>query len=513
MTETDWLRLSPWAVVFIVIKGVYRIVRENIAVLAGVGVGLSFLERISARELVLIAIGLFLLGTLMAVIYHRRFRFRLDGDTLRVRSGLFVRKELKLRAGRVQHLAVEQPVYMRPFSLVELKLDTPGAGKSEVSLPGIPRNLAEALRRDLSSPGATAPVDPEADHADEAGRTETNVVFTAGLHDVLLHGVVNNHAWVLAAILAPLMGNIDEWGERFFGDPELLQAVNAWFPNIWVAVGAALAAVMVIGLLFSVIVSLFRYHDFVLALKPDRLVQRSGLLNRQEQELVARRLQAVEAVQSLAGRLLGRGWIMGRQIGSGDPGTDFMTGRNKFLVPGLAAVEWRKVMAAMWPGWRGQGELRRVHPAYVSVSSLRVAFLGALPAVGLCIGFWTLWWLLLPFGVWVLLRGVMYLRWRVLGWSRSDGYINLRRGLVARRMIVFPAGRVQSVEILSSPYQRRNDLATLVLVLAHGPVRIPFMPLEDAMDLADYCLYAVEAGRLPDEARPYEDAGLSGIVG
>lgn len=503
MTDPDWLRLSPWAVVFIVIKGTYRIVRENLAAVAGVGVGLSFLERVSLFELVLIVTGLALIGILLAIVYHRRFRFRLDGDTLRVRSGLFVKKELKLRSGRIQHLSIQQPVYMRPFSLVELKLDTPGAGKSEVSLPGIPRRQAESLRRELSRP----------DGAPAGAVTETGTVvpdstsvFAAQRHDILLHGVVSNHAWVLAAVLAPLLGNIDNWGERLFDDPEFLQRVSAWFPNIWIGIGLALAGLMILGIAFSVTVSLFKYHGFTLAVGNDRLVQRSGLLNRQEQELVVKRLQAVEAVQSVIGRLLRRGWVVGRQIGSGDPGTDFVAGgKSKFLVPGLDSHEWRAVVAAMWPDWRGKGELRRIDPAYASINSMRVGLLSLLPAIGLSIGTWTLWWLLSPLAVWLIVRGFMAGYWRVFGWSLNHDFVNIRSGLVGRRMTVFPARRVQSVEIQSSPYQRRHDLATLVLVLAHGPVKIPFMPLEHARALADYCLFAVEAGRPSESAAGDEE--------
>jgi membrane protein YdbS with pleckstrin-like domain len=54
--------------------------------------------------------------------------------------------------------------------------------------------------------------------------------------------------------------------------------------------------------------------------------------------------------------------------------------------------------------------------------------------------------------------------------------------------------RVQHVVVKSSPYLRSQGLATLVLHTAGKTVKLPYIPVAQANDLADLCLVRVEFG-------------------
>jgi putative membrane protein len=45
---------------------------------------------------------------------------------------------------------------------------------------------------------------------------------------------------------------------------------------------------------------------------------------------------------------------------------------------------------------------------------------------------------------------------------------------------------------VASPYQRRHGLATVVLVLPQGEIKVPFLPREHADELANRALFAAE---------------------
>src|SRR5699024_5674927 len=149
MKQTDlhaWQRLAPIALLFLIVNGGVKLVRENFYAFAGAGAGFAFLDRLGLREFLLGGLVLLLGGALIAAVYHRRFRFRIEGDAIRLRRGLIENKDLRVRFARVQNVGLSQPLYFRPFGLVRFTLETPGAQSAEVVLPGIGRELALALR-------------------------------------------------------------------------------------------------------------------------------------------------------------------------------------------------------------------------------------------------------------------------------------------------------------------------------------------------------------------------------
>src|SRR6056297_3361395 len=151
--ESTWKALPVSAVGALYINGIQRFVRENLIVFFGAGTGFAVSESLGWREFGLGAGLVLLTGLLVALIYHRRFRYRVDEDSVRVRKGLFEQQELKVRFQRVQNVGFSQPIYLRPLGLIRVTLETPGAAQTEVSLPGIASGEATALR-DLIS-GAT----------------------------------------------------------------------------------------------------------------------------------------------------------------------------------------------------------------------------------------------------------------------------------------------------------------------------------------------------------------------
>ncbi|EWG97990.1 hypothetical protein Q427_32880 [Halomonas sp. BC04] len=133
------------------------LVRQHMPLLLGAGAGLAMVERVGLRELALGCVLLLLVAGLVSLLYYRRFRFRLDGDVLIVQKGLFEHREFKVAARHVQHIALHQPAYMRPFGLVLWEVETLAGEASSIQLPGIRRQFAEALGHGLR--GAESPVE------------------------------------------------------------------------------------------------------------------------------------------------------------------------------------------------------------------------------------------------------------------------------------------------------------------------------------------------------------------
>jgi membrane protein YdbS with pleckstrin-like domain len=95
---------------------------------------------------------LLLLGLLLAWAWRlaeRRFRalrFRLDGDGLSIRRGVYWQSETHVPRSRVQHTDIQRGPLDRRLGLAELLIHTAGTQMATVRLPGLTADRASALR-------------------------------------------------------------------------------------------------------------------------------------------------------------------------------------------------------------------------------------------------------------------------------------------------------------------------------------------------------------------------------
>jgi uncharacterized protein len=156
------------------------------------------------------------------------------------------------------------------------------------------------------------------------------------------------------------------------------------------------------------------------------------------------------------------------------------------------------------------GEIRwqRLSPNYrsmrrlISVIGIGIVFLGAAAVVGLTSGLWWLAAVIVVVGALILLA-----RWIVVGRSwKSWGYLEreedlyITHGVLFRTLITVPYGRMQAVEVRSTPLQRAYGLATVQLVTASA-----------STDAAIPGLLPAEAARLRDRLSELGEARASGL--
>lgn len=495
----DWQRLSPWALVFLFLNGLQQFVRQNLYAFAGAGAGFAFVDWLGLRELGLAVIAVILVALVLVLAYHRRFRFRLETDAIRVRCGILEHKELRIRFDRVQNVSLSQPFYLRPFGLVRLSLESPGAADKEVELPGIGRALAEAMRNRIAEYSPEVAVRPRVSESFEAGPaagTGHSVLFHAAAPALFLHGVAGNQIWVLLGALAGLYGTLERRISPWLADQRWpAELVERFESTAALALALALAGAvlaLILGLLLaSGLVALVRFHDFRLDREGDRFRAGYGLLDAREKTLKVHKLQGLQLVQTALGRALGRWYLAGRQTGAEVGGRH--DSARRFLVPGLDRGSIIPVATGLQPRLAGWPEWQPIAPDLRRVLWLRWSLI-LIAAAGV------LYFLpdvpeIVAGGVIVanlLLLGLIWIRWRWWAWARQGELMLVRRGLLGQRIDVFETARVQHVEVSRNLIQRRRGLATLVLRLPHGESRIPYVRLATARDLANRILFAVE---------------------
>ena len=66
-------------------------------------------------------------------------------------------------------------------------------------------------------------------------------------------------------------------------------------------------------------------------------------------------------------------------------------------------------------------------------------------------------------------------------------------GIWGRELQILQWYKIQKVSLHQSNWQKRNQVATIVLYTAGGHIRIPYISLELANSIRNYALYKIES--------------------
>ena len=104
------------------------------------------------------------------------------------------------------------------------------------------------------------------------------------------------------------------------------------------------------------------------------------------------------------------------------------------------------------------------------------------------------WYIVLIF--WLVAGGFFqfyqYKKWRYFFYEEGLQTIS---GVIERVHKVLLHRKAQGVRLKQSPYQRRKNLATIILHSASGDVNIPYIKMEHALQMKNYILFKVESSR------------------
>jgi hypothetical protein len=147
--SADWEALPPKA------RHTYRL--STLVPFAGLGVGANVLAWVGFAEegwlwtglAAAALLALLAWGWVYGGIRHRRTRYLLDADGLRIRRGWLFRRETRVPRTRVQHLDLERGPVERALGLATLVVHTAGTRMNAVNLAGVSVERGRELRNDL----------------------------------------------------------------------------------------------------------------------------------------------------------------------------------------------------------------------------------------------------------------------------------------------------------------------------------------------------------------------------
>jgi putative membrane protein len=439
---------------------------------------------------------------LVSLAQYFTYRFRVEGDGIVIRSGLFQKSLRHIPFQRIHNVALHQSLLHRFFGVAEVKLESAGGMKAEGEMRVLSLADAHALEELVRGHGPASRNEGEAG----ASRAEppASELLALPTSEVVRLGLISNRGMIL---VAAAFGVLAQSGSDFLGDAieSWIKLLMGWGKELhlgvigWLIGALTLLVVAVVALrLLSVLLALLQFHGFSLTETGRRLSVQRGLLTRVRANMPRGRIQAWSLREGLTHRWLGR-----RSLRVDSASVEAVNDQRSVrdLVPLASPDVMDRLIRHLLPGahWPLQ-EWRPLHP-----KAWRRQF--ALPALVALVVTAVLTWREGSWGLATLaLLPVLLVRAKVwarhAGYSLEGGLIAVREGWLDKSWRFAETGKLQAIKLSRSPFDRRHGMATLVLDTAGASpmepaLRIRYLPEAEARRLHDRLAAAMDAPPTP----------------
>ena len=482
------IRQSYVAILMIIYKYYSIIIRQLLPLII-----LFFIGKNKAASwtdyIVYLAVGIAIFSMIVAIISYFRFYFHIENDELIVEQGIFNKKKTSIPFDRIQTINLEQNIVHQMFKVVRVEVDTAGSEKSEFKFDALGIELAETLRSIiLSRKKIIGKISSQIEDFSNENVFEeaSTIIMHIDIGQLLKIGITENHLksgavifafgyWVIES-LSEVGVDVEGYGENL----EMSPTVSLFLYLI--------ILFLVISLMISLVRTLLLYFDLKFLRIGNGFRVTSGLLTKRNVAALDHKIQMISFSDNLLKKLLGFKDLLLKQASSIE-----MTSKKSIKIPGCTQDHIDSVSFSLY-GNRSFDhiEFLKVDRRYFIRSALYILFFTSLVFIpGVTLGI--LWMTLGSVLIMLYLILTTYLNYRKTKYGFNHKMVVVKGGTFGDKTTLFPLYKLQSAAIKQNLYQRRNDLATVVLYTASGGTSIPYIAKSVAEDIVNYFIYKVES--------------------
>lgn len=446
---------------------------------------------------------LILIPLLLGAVWQQLiYRYGFGPRSLVIHEGLFFRNVRQIEYGRIENIDVERGLLHRLLGVAQVSVATSTGGKPEAIIRVLGLDAVQEMRDRVFLRG-------RAPEAEQAPVPADEILLHLPPAELIRYGLIDNRGMLVVAAGFGLLAQ-----SGFFESPHpLFQALWETMPvgefaSLGILVQAGFVIAGIVGLilslrLLSIALALVTLFDFTLSRHGTDFRVRHGLITRLALTLRTRRIQSVHQTETLLHRWFGR--VSLRVDLAGDSGLqqnpEQQAGvRARWLAPICEPQVARDLMAAALPDidldqapdWQplaphARGRLfRRTVYAGSLLAGIGASVLAFLPDA------------IVPAPIWIAIATLAFvlIAWlyahiyvKYTRWALTEDALLYRCGWLTRRLIVAPRNRLQSVQLSTSPFDRRYRMASISIDTAgagasRDSIQIPLLSIDVAQRLA-----------------------------
>ncbi len=440
-----------------------------------------------------------------ALLQYWFYHYWIKEEKIEIKEGIFFKNNRKVPYTRIQNVNVSQNPLQRIFKVATLQLESASGGKPEAVMRVVDLGVVERIKHKVKQANALVSAssvetgDPGIENSD----TDADAVVgdkplhTMSTFEVIKYGIISQKGMFYGAIIfgflaqnQVLMSAAYKYFELFYSVPD--------FTKITLAEG--FVYVLVIGLvmfvflqLMSILWSLMKFYDFKIEKQGDRLQAHMGLLSKVAATIPLKKIQLYRLSENPLHKFFKARTITIETAGGVN--TDNSGIVMRWLAPSintnkvrsfiheiepkikLGSVDWQLIPYRAW-----KRVLKRSLFTLAFFSAILIG-VASLPQITLKAYAWAIMVAMIPVCYFYSKNYVKKTAYYI-----NDDIICFKSGVWFGKQSFVKISKIQTVEILESPWDRRNKMATLEIDTAGSNpllhhVRIPYLELADAYEL------------------------------
>lgn len=436
---------------------------------------------LSTFQLFLIIFGILLLILLVSVLKYLNFKFHVSGEGFHLQKGIINKENIIIPRAKIQNVYIKQNLLQQLINVSSLAIETASDDKAEVEISALPTATALELQKLLISEKRTELTQED----------EPKIYYKASIQKLFLEGITNNHFKSFLVIITFFSGLYYEnkaylqelqFDEKVDG---LLQADEQSFSNMILINMILIIVMLLMVVLFSIGKTFLLNFNLQVTEQNNNLSISKGLLNKVNLNLLPSRIQTLTVTTNKLKQLFQLHTLHIKQAMTSKDQKENMS------VVGLNALQVDYLISHLYKDYvtpetklKPEFYFKRlaIIRSFVIIFLLNIVFL-----ILNDINFYLLNLIAIPYAYFYVKH--TYLK---AFYSINERHVTVESGFIDSKKHILEVHKIQSVSFTQSVFQKRNNIASLVIATASGSVKIPHIKEDHARSVMDFLVYHVE---------------------
>lgn len=488
---SQYSRQSVKGILILYIQQIYAILKVSWVLIFFIVKDFSKVSKIG--EFYIYAGGFLLLTFFLvrAILLYRNFKFKIVDGHFILQKGILKKTDTSIPFERIQNINFKQNLIHQIINIHELTIETAGSSNTEISIKAIELDKAKALKEVILESGKIV--------SNTINTNEDKPLLKVSVLELLKVSLTENHLKNLFLFLALLVGffqQIQQIAEGF-GKVETLDGFieqsSSALATSFALLFLALIFLIIIGFISSFVRVFLVHFNLSAYLKNNAFEINQGLFTKKSILLKKQKIQTITISTNPLKRLIGISYVTFKQAVSGKINTK----KEKVIrIVGCKNNQIETIKNSLFTVSEFK-DLEKQYPDSYYKNRIYIYSFLLMAIVYVTIIFFLKEYKILFSLALVLPILLISIRKKVQKrfYKLSENYLCVGKGIIETHNTILELFKVQNIKLTQTFFQKRKDVANLVLQTASGKITLPCLTVKEALFLYNYVLFKVETSQ------------------
>jgi putative membrane protein len=489
---SNFSRQSTKGILVIYINLIYRVLRLSWVLLFFVVKDFNKISNIGLNYIYLAVVGILLLLLIRAYLVYKNFQFKIENEHFILKQGILKKTNTSIPFHRIQNINFKQNIVQQIINVFEVSIETAGSSKTEISIKALSLEKATALKEIISK---SSEFDKEI-----INTIAEKPLVKIGVKELFKVSLTENHFQNLFLFFAVVIGFFnqiqqitDSLGQTESLDGFIAENTNAFSASIFF-VSILLVILITVALITSFVRVFLIHFNLTAYLKDDAFEINQGLFTKKSIVLKKQKVQNITISTNPLKRLIGISFITFKQAVSGKLNNKK---KDKLIrIVGCKTAQIETIKTNLFDVNDVENSEKKFPDNYYKRRIFIFTFLfltilySALYLIFSHVEIFYSVVLVIPIVVFLIFKKVKKRFYKI-----SDAMLLVGKGLLETHIIYLEIFKVQNIKLEQTIFQKRSNVADLILQTASGKIKIPCLNFEDAIKIYNHTLCKVETSQ------------------